>query len=249
VGRGLACVRVLDEEPELLRGVDAEAGARLRRQVTADLVELEAGARLCPATLPRDTFAMVLLDGMLVRHVRLAGRASSELLGAGDVVRPWQDDGSLASLPAETEWRALQPTRAALLDGAFLGMVHRHPSVVAELLARVVHRCHALAARLAIAQMPHLDSRLIALFWHLADRWGRVEPGRVTVPLPLSHAVIADLACAQRPSVSVALKHLIARERLARTSSGWALYGGPPALPLSPAAPAFVVRRHAALST
>jgi CRP-like cAMP-binding protein len=171
--------------------------------------------------------------------VRLAGRGSSELLGAGDVVRPWQDDGSLASMPAETAWRALQPTRVAVLDDEFLRMVQRHPSVVTELLARVVQRCHALAARLAIAQMPHLDCRLIALFWHLADRWGRVEPGRVTLHLPLSHAVLADLVCAQRPSVSVALKHLIADERLGRTAAGgWALYGPPSAaLPEAPALP------------
>jgi CRP/FNR family cyclic AMP-dependent transcriptional regulator len=220
-------VRVFEADPDLLRGIDPEPARRLRRYVVADVEHVAAGM---PLTAREDgTLGVLVLSGMLTRRVRLAGRSGIELLGAGDVLRPGQDDAGLASLPAETSWRALQCSRLAVLDDDFLLAVQRHPSVLSELMDRVVLRCHALTTRLAIARMPRLDSRLLALLWHMADRWGRVEPGRVAIPLPLSHSVLADLVSAQRPSVSVVLKQLIAGGQLSRLPlGGWALLGPPP---------------------
>jgi CRP-like cAMP-binding protein len=45
-------------------------------------------------------------------------------------------------------------------------------------------------------------------FWHLADRWGTVNADGVTVPLPVTHDVLAQLVCAQRPTVTTALRRL-----------------------------------------
>src|SRR4051812_4006730 len=224
-------VRVFEHDPELLRGVAEGQARQLQRHVVTDVRLVASGASLAPPERASETFGLLVLDGLLARRVTLAGRGSVDLLGAGDLIRPWQDDGGLASLPAATSWRALQPTRIAILDAEFLGLVHRFPTVVAELLARAVEGSHVLLARLAIAQMPRLDRRLLAMFWHLADRWGRVEPGRVVVPVPVSHSVLAELVCAQRPSVSVALKHLIDDGNVERLPGGWALFGGPPSLP------------------
>lgn len=234
-------VRVFEHDPELLRGIAPVSARQLRRQVVTDVLPVAAGLSLAYPPDADGALGLLVLDGLLVRRVTLAGRRSVELLGGGDLLRPWQDDGSLASLPAETSWRALEPSRVAVLDAEFLGLIRHFPSVLTVLLTRAVARSHVLLARLAIAQMPRLDRRLLSLFWHLADRWGRVEPGRVVVPVPVSHSVLAELVCAQRPSVSVALKQLIDSGQVERLASGWALFGGPPSLPALAASPVAVL--------
>jgi CRP/FNR family cyclic AMP-dependent transcriptional regulator len=221
-------VRVFDADPSLLAGVPVALAARLRHQVVTDAVFVDTGMGLAAQSGIEGAFGLLVLDGLLLRRVTLTGRSSVELFGPGDVLRPWQDDGQLASLPTCTTWRALEPTLLALLDSAFMETVHRVPAIAHELSSRTMQRSHLLLARLAIAQMPKLDQRLLALFWYLADRFGRVEPGRVTIPVPISHSVLAELVCAQRPSVSVALKHLIERGEVARRPrGGWVLLGSP----------------------
>ncbi|MGO9907166.1 MAG: helix-turn-helix domain-containing protein [Solirubrobacteraceae bacterium] len=61
------------------------------------------------------------------------------------------------------------------------------------------------------------------LFWHLADRWGRVRNGQTILPLRLTHSVLADLIAAQRPSVSTALSDLASRKIVRPAPDGWLL--------------------------
>ena len=49
------------------------------------------------------------------------------------------------------------------------------------------------------------------LLWHLAARWGRVEPAGIRVSLPLTHRLLGQLVAAERPSISHALARLVAR--------------------------------------
>jgi len=83
--------------------------------------------------------------------------------------------------------------------------------------------------RLAIAQLPNLESRLHLLMWHLADRWGRRELDGVVLPLRLSQGLLAELVAATRSSVNTALRRLTAdgvlRQRDDRT---WLLIVEPP---------------------
>jgi len=65
------------------------------------------------------------------------------------------------------------------------------------------------------------------LFWHLAERWGRVGPGGVLVPLRLTHRTLADLVGARRPSVTAALGDLSRRDLITRAGDGWVLQGDP----------------------
>jgi len=46
------------------------------------------------------------------------------------------------------------------------------------------------------------------LFWHLADRWGRVTPDGVLVELELTHGLLSRLTSLRRPTVSATLKEL-----------------------------------------
>ena len=67
---------------------------------------------------------------------------------------------------------------------------------------------HELSRGVAIHCVQRVDVKLLLLFWHLADRFGTVTPAGTVVPLSLSHADLAELVGAARPSVSTALKCL-----------------------------------------
>jgi hypothetical protein len=99
--------------------------------------------------------------------------------------------------------------------------------VIAEVGARLAARTDTLAVRLAIAQLPNLGARLLMVFGQIADRWGeRASEEDVLVPLALSHGTLADLVCAQRPSVTKALGRLSEEQRLVRRKDGlWLLRG------------------------
>ena len=81
-----------------------------------------------------------------------------------------------------------------------------------------------------IAHVRNADARVLLVLWHLADRWGRVTPNGILVPLPLTHQLLAQLTCLQRPTVSSAVGQLSQQGQLTRLSErGWLLHGEPPA--------------------
>ena len=86
-----------------------------------------------------------------------------------------------------------------------------------------------LAFSLALSHVRRVDDRLVLLFWHLADRRGRMTADGIVIPLKLSHSAIAKLVGAQRPTVSTALGQLRDRGVLERDSNdSWLLRGEPP---------------------
>ncbi len=119
--------------------------------------------------------------------------------------------------------------RLAIIDEEVQSMLLRFPSVLRELVSRVEQRANTLALQLALAQMPRLEARMLALLWHLADRFGRVERAGVVLPVRLSQGMLAELVYARRPSVTTALKRLSQRGLLTRHSDGrTTLHGAPP---------------------
>jgi len=97
------------------------------------------------------------------------------------------------------------------------------------IVKRAVDRSHTLAFNVAIHCLQHVDLRLLVLFWHLADRFGRVTPEGTVVPLKLTHNDLSELIGAQHPSVSTGLAELQRREKLVRQPDRtWRLLGGPP---------------------
>jgi hypothetical protein len=151
---------------------------------------------------------LLVLDGLLVRQLNVAGLRCSELLGPGDLLRPWDDDEDGGTLDCQAGWRLLEPTRFALLDESFAAEAARWPALTTELLERSLRRARAQSVLLALGQARRADVRLRTLFWHLADRWGRVTPAGVILPLHLTHTVIAELTGLRRPSVSLSLREL-----------------------------------------
>jgi CRP-like cAMP-binding protein len=121
----------------------------------------------------------------------------------------------------------LQPVRFALLDKRFLAAILRWPALLEAFVERATERAHMLAFNVAIHCVQRVDIRLLLLFWHLADRFGKVTPAGTVVPLALSHADLAELVGAARPSVSTALKELADQGFVQRnrTDRSWLLGG------------------------
>jgi CRP-like cAMP-binding protein len=94
-------------------------------------------------------------------------------------------------------------------------------AVVAE---RLLRRADDLAVQAAIANRQRVDERLLMLFGHLARRYGRVTGAGLRVDVPLTHAALARMVGAHRPSVSSAVSALRRSGVLLRPSPGtWLL--------------------------
>lgn len=223
-------VRVFDHEPDLLAGVDANAADLLRHRALAPALWVEPGP-WSPPDGPeiRRSLGLLVIDGLMTRTIEVGGRTCPELLGAGDVLRPWDHTGEHASLPMRSSWTALERTTVALLDERFAAAACRWPAVVGALLGRTIQRTRAVAFHMAIAHVRHADTRLLMLLWHLGDRWGRMTPLGVHVPLRLTHELMAHLTCMRRPTASSALQRLSRADEIARRRDGtWLLLGRPP---------------------
>jgi CRP-like cAMP-binding protein len=86
-----------------------------------------------------------------------------------------------------------------------------------------------MAVQMAIGDTRRVDERLLALFAHLGDRWGRVTPDGIHVPVRLTHELIALLIGAQRPTVTTGLGELRRQGRLVkRPDRTWLLPRGTP---------------------
>ncbi len=222
-------VRVFDEVPELLDTLDSRTADLLRRRVAVPKLWVDAGPWVPPErTATGAELGLLVVSGLFVRTVELDGRECPELVGAGDLLRPWDD--MERTLDHRTSWTALARGELAVLDGRFASVIARWPSVIDDVLARLTERSRSLAFQLAIVHVRYADLRLHMLFWHLADRWGRVTRDGVHLPLPLTHEMLAQLACMRRPTASSALQRLVRRGEIARRRDGtWLLTGTPPA--------------------
>lgn len=226
-------VRVFEHEPDLVAGLDDQTAEVLRHRAVAPSVVLRPGPWE-PDDLPLGdgTLGLLVLEGTLTRTVTIGDHSFPELVGPGDLLRPWDQPGTDHLVEHTSSWNVVQPTRLAVLDQRFAASACRFPTVMSALLERCTARMRTLAIHLAIAQVRHADTRLALLLWQLADRWGRVTPDGVHVPIPLTHEVLAHLTCMRRPTASSALTRLRRLGELERFPDGtWLLLGdGPPQL-------------------
>ena len=154
------------------------------------------------------TIGLLILDGIVLRTLSIGDRSSTELVGSGDLLRPWQTDEADGMLPCRVEWRVLEPTRVAVLDQRFARAVAPWPRIWAALFERTLRRTRSLAVATTLSHMNRVDQRLLLAFWHFAERWGRVRSDGVVIRLPLTHEALGALVGARRPSVTSALSQL-----------------------------------------
>ncbi|MBV9816964.1 MAG: Crp/Fnr family transcriptional regulator [Solirubrobacterales bacterium] len=224
--RSVAYRSLLDLDLDLAESLDRRMRPAARAAATALTFEAEAGDvalgdRLA-ACAPGP--GVLVLDGVLALNVRVGDRIAAELLGPGDLVEPGATEGD-DLLAVATEWRGLQATRYAMLDGDFAQRVLAWPQLTQALLRRGQRRARNLNIQRAIACQPRLEVRLALLLWHLAARWGRVEPSGIRLALPLTHQLLGRLIGAERPSVSHALGRLARAGMVTGHGDEWHLHG------------------------
>lgn len=222
---------IVDADDDLAALLDEGARDRARRDALTRVRRLspgvwDAGTAVEPGIHHR---GFLVVDGLLTREVDVLGRCCVELIGPGDVLRPWGWDEDGSHVRAEVGWVVLEPSRLAVLDHGLVTRMAPWPELGLELFARGTRRAHQLAVALAIAHHQRVDDRVLLTLWHVAERWGRVGRDGILVNLPLSHQRLADLVGAHRPSVTSALGELSRSGAVSRRSSGeWLLHGLPP---------------------
>ena len=236
---------LLDLDPDLGRQL-----AATRREDVAQLIvrvhALDAGPwdgeRLRGAG--PEHLGLLLVEGLVAREVVLSDTVSCELLGPGDLVRPWSAEDSIRLLRGQVRWTVLERAGVAVLDRRFAAALTRFPEVNSVLVDRLAAQIQRLSLTQSIAQLHGVDRRLLLLFWRLAERWGRSTEDGVRLTLPLPRRLIAHLVGARRPTVSAALGALSARGLLVREGESWLLAGPPPGAPADAVAGIVAPRRE-----
>ncbi len=224
-------ISIVDADADLADLLDESEVESARRQALTRIRRLSPGAWDAAGAIEPDQHhrGFLIVEGLLSREVDVLGRRAVELLGPGDVLRPWHWDEEGTHVHAEVGWDVLEPTELAVLDHGLVKRMAPWPQLGVELFARGTRRAHHLAVVLAIAHHQRVDERLLLTLWHLAERWGRVRPEGIVVVLPLAHQRLADLVGAHRPSVTTAMGDLTRAGSVSRRDDGaWVLHGTPP---------------------
>jgi CRP/FNR family transcriptional regulator, cyclic AMP receptor protein len=200
---------LLDLDDDLAEEFDIRSRVSARQLATARVLEADAGESDLVAWFEaaRGGLGLLILDGVLAVETRVGERTATELLGAGDLLTPPRRETD-DMLERASGWRALCPVRLALLDAEFADRVRPWPQIGHALMRRAARHISDIHVLRAITAQPRLEVRLDLLLWHLAGRWGRVEPAGIRLTLPLTHRLLGQLVAAERPSISHALARL-----------------------------------------
>ncbi|HEX3277089.1 MAG TPA: hypothetical protein VHR40_01095 [Thermoleophilaceae bacterium] len=223
-------VRILEIDPELGLRVPADQISLARASLTARVTSLPRGRWEVPHE-EEDPSALgfLMLEGLLARDVVLAGTTATELLGEGDVLQPWVPTRDEGLVRYHVLWHVLAPVRLATLDGALARALGNWPQVMGALLDRAIRRTLRMSIHQALLQLSPVETRLLVLFWYLAERWGHVTPDGITLRLRLPHEVLGQLVGCRRASATTALRHIDESGRVVRKADGtWLLRGAPP---------------------
>ena len=225
----VTAVHVLEVDPELGSGIEPDQFALAAGRAVAPLLLF---ADPGPWDVGQETMdgtghlGLLIVEGLLARRVSVGARGGIELLGPGDVLRPWVRS-EFAS--ADVNWSVVEPLRVASLDRGFAERVAPWPQIAAAISDRMLLRARTLAFHLAVCHLVTVEERLLMILWHFAERWGRVTPRGVTLRLRLTHDLLAGVVGARRPPVTTALSALSQKGLVHRDQDGvWVLSGPPP---------------------
>jgi hypothetical protein len=204
-------IALLDEDPDLAVGIpEAELPAARLRAVAPviDVAPSTWDTEEVSASADGSWLGLIVLDGVLLRRVTVGSRAACELCARGDLLRPWDTDGQYDPLSVAVDWQVLTPTRLAVLNSGFAHRIARWPVLHSRIIGRATARARYLTLIQAVTHLPRVHTRLLLVFWVLAERNGTVGPRGVSVNLPVTHEVLASVVGALRPTVTLALQRL-----------------------------------------
>lgn len=224
-------VPVLRLDPDLGSGIDPRRREIAERVCLARSLEVPTGPWDADTVMSEgedSSLGLLVISGVLSRRVIQNECRGAELIGPGDLLRPWDPVGDWASIPTESSWLAIERAHVAILDGEFARRAAPFPEISLALIRRGLLRSRYLATLIAIISQRRIENRLSMLFWHLADRFGQMRGEWISVPVPLTHRLLSELVAARRPSVTTALSQLQERGVLRREGRGWLLRGPGP---------------------
>jgi CRP-like cAMP-binding protein len=223
-------VRVLDEDPDLGRYLSGQALTLASSAAIAPLVRVREGrtAFLIDEAGTHAHLGLLVLDGLIARHLSFGRIGASDFLGPGDLLRPWLTRGE----SSEVTWEALAPSRLAALDQDFANRTRAWPEIATALLDRAAERSDSQALQAALHQARRVEDRVLLALWHFAGRWGHVGPEGRIVSLPnITRELLARFVGARRQSVSTAIGQLMATGAIRQLPDGrLVLPGEPPQL-------------------
>jgi CRP/FNR family transcriptional regulator, cyclic AMP receptor protein len=225
--REVRVVQLLECEPELGDGLSAEDRAIASRSLPVHAAVLKKGD-WSPGAQPSEAGCLgyLIAKGLLIRRVEVTPGTSVELLGRGDLLRPWQEDTSSF---CTASWEVLEQTTLVALGPGLTRSLGQWPAIASNVAARGLRRSRALAADAAISSIIGIEERLLLLLWHIAERWGETGKDGIRISIRLPHRLLAEMVGARRPSVTTALAELQEAGHLYSTSnSRWVLRGDPP---------------------
>ncbi len=209
-GESEGTVRLLDAEPSLARGIERRVLDDAREKLIVEVRRVEAGPWEEARNAPSSPLFLgyMILEGAFIREIDVSGRPSIELLGPGDLIRPWVVPQALRAMHVHDDWSLLSTGHVAIIDENFHDQAQGFPSILTVLMDRVVARARWLGFQVALSQLTRIDQRLLLTFRYVAERWGVGGAGGVRIPIRLSHRNLAALIGARRPKVSSALTTL-----------------------------------------
>jgi CRP/FNR family cyclic AMP-dependent transcriptional regulator len=220
--RGSAVLADLDAGLlEAVPAAERPAASRLRVPTLA----VTRGAWRPPASSSGALLGLLVADGIAFRCVTAAGFATGDLVGRGDVVPARTPPPELpGGGEAQVAWHVVDPLTVAVLNWRFAAQTARWPALTWRLFDRHTEHTERLMARLSLVHRQRVEERLVLVLWDLAERWGKVTPQGVLVPIPLRHHQLAALVASLRPSVTLALQRLAARGIAERCVRGYLLH-------------------------
>lgn len=232
-------VRLLDIAPRLGAGCARGELAEARRLIVVPVVTVLGGQWEC-GELRRMVGACdigcVIAEGVIAHDLVAGERVAKHLLGPGDVLAPGVGTGRY--LPLLRLFGVTDRARLAILDESFHAVVRRWPAIARALVVQVEEQMERVAVQQLISQLPRAEQRIVALLWHLADRWGHDGPEGMVLPLTLSHEAISRLVGGRRSTASAALGTLAHDGAVVRRANDtWLLTPASRALLDPPSAP------------
>ncbi|MBV9002563.1 MAG: hypothetical protein JO304_26140, partial [Solirubrobacterales bacterium] len=140
-------ISLVDADPDLAEMLDKEERERARRHALTRVKALSVGEWDALVAHQPDIHhrGFLVISGLLAREVEVLDRRCVELLGHGDVLRPWSWDTEGSHVRAEVGWMVLEPTRLAVLDHGLVRRINPWPELGLELFARGTRRAHFLS--------------------------------------------------------------------------------------------------------
>lgn len=217
-------VRLLEFDADLGADLGPEQLAEAQRQVVLPTLALDRGTWETSALgeaagVQGEVRGFLVLAGAASVDLALFGQVCTRLITPRELILldGWQVD----SIPVEASWTVLDPARLAILDDRLAVIAARWPGLMTSILKRAAQQVRHTLLQQAISQLPRVEDRLLALLWSIADRQGVVRGDGVWVHLPVTHATLAQMIGARRPTVSIGLRVLSDQGYITAGEDGW----------------------------